>query len=272
VVVEESDSERSRVSQSFWTGGPGLTPIMLALGATALSFTPARRVMIGEGAHEAILLPTLLRQARKDIPSHTPLGFQIVGGLSEISATTASRLEEEAGTVLYVVDNDDGGRAAAAVLPQRVRDSGRVLTLGEGTDAECIEDFVAPSILVQAVDEAFIADGRVALRLQARDVPSIGRAKWLEDKLAASGCYEARTRLAQSAAVLGPAANSSTKRASPRSGHFLRLHTRRFQTISKPQSSLTYGRVSRVCGTVLVTTIQPGRAGSMYPARARRSL
>jgi len=205
VVVQESGSERSRVSQSFWTGGPGLTPIMLALGATALSFTPARRVMIGEGAHEAILLPTLLRQTRENVPTHLPLGFQIVGGLSEVSAGTAVRLEEEAGTVLYVVDNDDGGRAAAALLPQRVRDSGRVLTLGQNTDAQSIEDFVAGSILVAAVDEVLIADGHAALKLQTSDLPSSGRAKWLEEKLATNGSAEARTRLAQAAVVLGAA-------------------------------------------------------------------
>jgi hypothetical protein len=207
VVVEECGSERSRVSQTFWTGGPGLTPIMLALGATALSFTPARRVMIGEGAHEAILLPTLLRQAREGIPLHTPVGFQIVGGLSEVSAGTAARLEEEAGTVLYVVDNDDAGRAAAAVLPQGVRESGRVLTLGDGTDAECIEDFVAAAILVQAVDDVLVADGRLTLQLEVGEVPSTGRAKWLDEKLAAGGSEEARTRLAQSAVVSGAGGN-----------------------------------------------------------------
>ncbi|HEX5852228.1 MAG TPA: AAA family ATPase [Solirubrobacteraceae bacterium] len=203
VVVEESGNERSRVSQSFWTGGPGLTPIMLALGATALSFTPARRVIIGEGAHEAILLPTLLRQARDDVPMHEPLGFQIVGGLSEVSAGTAARLEEEAGTVLYLVDHDAGGRAAAALLPQSVRDSGRVLTLGQHTDAQSIEDFVAAPILVAAADEVLIADGHTALQLQASELPSSGRAKWLEERLSASGSEEARTRLAQAAVVLG---------------------------------------------------------------------
>ncbi len=203
VVVEESGNERSRVSQSFWTGGPGITPVMLALGATALSFTPARRVIIGEGAHEAILLPTLLRQTREGVPLHVPLGFQIVGSLSEVSAGTAARLEEEAGTVLYLVDNDDGGRAAAAVLPRSVRDSGRVLTLGKDTDAECIEDFVAAPILAQAVDEVLIADGRSALQLPACDIPSRSRAKWLEDRLSVAGAEEARTRLAQAAVVLG---------------------------------------------------------------------
>jgi hypothetical protein len=62
---------------------------------------------------------------------------------------------------------------------------------------------VAASILVRAVDDVLIADGRPSLQLQAGDVPSTGRAKWLEEKLAAGGSEEARTRLAQIAVVSG---------------------------------------------------------------------
>jgi energy-coupling factor transporter ATP-binding protein EcfA2 len=203
VVVEESGEERSRVSQSFWAGGPGLTPIVLALGATAFSFTPARRVMIGEGAHEAILLPTLLRQARDGLPPHLPLGFQIVGGLSEISKQAAARLDEEAGTVVYVVDNDAGGRAAAAVLPKHVRDSDRVFTLGDGTNATCIEDFVSATTLVVGIDEVLRADGRTPLELDPSEVPPSGRAKWAVDRLAQAGSQDARTRLAQAVVIAG---------------------------------------------------------------------
>lgn len=203
VVVEETGNERSRVTQSFWTGGPGLTPVMLALGATALSFTPARRVVIGEGAHEAILLPSLLRQSRVGVPSHTPLGFQVVGGLSEVSAGAAARLEEEAGTVVYVVDNDAGGRQAAGVLPQYVRDSGRVLTLGEGTDAECIEDFVAATVLLGALDSVLVADGLPPLSLTADALPAHGRAAWISEQLEQAGTVAARTRVAQAAVLAG---------------------------------------------------------------------
>jgi hypothetical protein len=203
VVVEECGEERSQISQAVWTRGPGLTPIMLALGATALSFTPARRVLIGEGAHEAILLPSLLRQAREHTPLRTPLGFQIVGGLAEISERAAASLEEEAGTVVYVVDNDAGGRAAAAVLPAHVRNSGRIFTLGEGADAICIEDFVAAEILASSIADLLSADGLTTLGLTAADVPPSGRAKWAVETLEGAGSNASRTRLAQSAVLAG---------------------------------------------------------------------
>jgi hypothetical protein len=197
VVVEETGSERSRISQSFWTGGPGLTPLMTALGATVHSFTPARRVLIGEGAHEAILLPTLLRQAG-DL---TALGFQIVGGLAEISTKTAARLDEDAGTVVYLVDNDEAGRKIAATLPAHVRDRERVLVLGEGSDATCIEDFVAASVLVRAIDTVLSADGLHEIGLDADDVPATGRAHWLEERLEEGDGPKARTRVAQAAVL-----------------------------------------------------------------------
>jgi len=203
VVIEECGEERSSISQSFWTGGPGLRPVMLALGATALSFTPARRVMIGEGAHEAILLPTLLRQARHERDAKEPLGFQIVGGLAGISPAAAASLEEEAGTVVYVVDNDAGGRAAAKVLPTRVRDSGRVFTLGATTDATCIEDFVAATILLQALDEVLVADGKPPAKKVLSDVPDAGRAAWVSAILGQAGIVGGRTRVAQAAVIAG---------------------------------------------------------------------
>jgi energy-coupling factor transporter ATP-binding protein EcfA2 len=197
VVVEEIGDERSRISQSFWTGGPGLTPVMIALGATVHSFTPARRVMIGEGAHEAILLPTLLRQAH----AIDSLGFQVVGGLAEISESGAARLDEDAGTVVYLVDNDEAGRAIAALLPQHARAAGRVFTLGDGSDATCIEDFVASTVLAQAIDDVLEADGRPGVKLDPDSFPPAQRAEWIDQRLEDGGSPEARTRVAQTAVL-----------------------------------------------------------------------
>ncbi len=203
VVVEETDDERSRLSQSFWTQGPGLTPIMAALGATALAFTPARRVVIGEGAHEAILLPTLLRESREHDQITEPLGFQVVGGLSEISARTAHALEEEAGTVVYLVDNDGGGSAVRAILPDTARDAGRVLVLGDGTDVVSIEDLVSATVFVAAIDAVLAGDRCEPLQIAEADVPQTGRAKWALAHLVEGGSPEARTRLAQAAVTIG---------------------------------------------------------------------
>ncbi len=195
-VVREIGAERSAVSQSFWTDGIGLSPIVAHLGATIFAFTPARRVLIGEGAHEAILLPSLLREARGgDV--HRPLGFQIVGGLSEVRRLQdASLLEEQAGTVLYVVDNDPGGMANLASVPQSARDDGRAFVLGEDTDVDSIEDLVDAGVFSRAIDAVFNASSKPSTEVQADDIPASGRAKWAEKLLARSDVKKARTRLA----------------------------------------------------------------------------
>lgn len=51
-VVEVLEYERSRILASAWTGKIGLSPLVLAMGANALAFTPARSAVIGEGPSE----------------------------------------------------------------------------------------------------------------------------------------------------------------------------------------------------------------------------
>jgi energy-coupling factor transporter ATP-binding protein EcfA2 len=199
VVVDPVGHERSALSQSFWTGGPGLHPIMMALGATALAFTPARRVLIGEGAHEAIILPTLLRHSRPGVAPEEPLGFQIVGGISEVHPKDADRLEEEAGTVLYLVDSDGGGRAHARKLPKAAHDAGRVLRLG--ADQSSIEDFVAVPLLLEAANALLARQGNRMFKPLKRDIPVTGRAQWIMEALRHRGSTMSRTLLAQEVVI-----------------------------------------------------------------------
>jgi energy-coupling factor transporter ATP-binding protein EcfA2 len=206
IVVEEHGDERSRLSQSFWTRGPGLTPLMTALGAGAASFTPARRAVIGEGAHEAILLPSLLRQARDNEDTLAPLGFQVVGGLAQISSEAAAGLEEDAGTVVYLLDNDQEGMAIRSILPEQARENGRVLVLGQGTDLVSIEDLLAAEVLVASIDEVLKADGHQPLGLEPQAVPTTGRAAWAVAQMINGGGHDARTRLAQAAVLSAPEA------------------------------------------------------------------
>lgn len=201
IVVEEHGDERSRLSQSFWTRGPGITPLMTALGATAASFTPARRAVIGEGAHEAILLPSLLRQAREGTDPLSPLGFQIVGGLSQISAEAAASLEEDAGTVVYLVDNDRGGAEIRPLLPRQARESGRVLVVGDGSDIKSVEDLLSAEVIVASIDAVLEADGHPPVKLDPKTVPGTGRAEWAVGRLIDGGGHDARTRMAQAAVL-----------------------------------------------------------------------
>jgi hypothetical protein len=80
--------------------------MMLAMGATALAFTPSRRAVIGEGPSEAILLPSLVREALPPSQQDEPLGYQVAPGISEVDPEEAADLEMEAGGVAYLIDSD----------------------------------------------------------------------------------------------------------------------------------------------------------------------
>ena len=63
VIPDPDDQQASRVSASFWTSGPGYSPLMIAMGAAAAAFTKARAVVLAEGASDMILLPSLIKAA-----------------------------------------------------------------------------------------------------------------------------------------------------------------------------------------------------------------
>jgi predicted ATP-dependent endonuclease of OLD family len=112
VVPRPDNFQISDVKNSFWQGAAGYSPLMLAMGAGAAAFTPARSVVLAEGATEMILLPTLLRAATGE----TELPYQVAPGLSEVPNDFLPQLDLEASRVAYLVDGDDGGATLRAAL------------------------------------------------------------------------------------------------------------------------------------------------------------
>lgn len=121
-VIPRSDNfQISDIKNSFWQGAAGYSPLMLAMGAAAAGFTPARFVVFAEGATEMILLPTMLRSATgmADLP------YQVAPGLSEVPNDFLPQLDLEAARVAYLVDGDGGGAALkksllAAGIPEQL--------------------------------------------------------------------------------------------------------------------------------------------------------
>ncbi|TLP92221.1 hypothetical protein FEF26_15040 [Nesterenkonia salmonea] len=113
-VVIDGD-ESSHVENAFWTmEGHGLSPVMFAMGAAAAAFTPARYAVIGEGASDMLLLPSLIR-ASVDLQR---LPYQVAPGLSEAPKNAFPDLDLEAARVAFLVDGDSGGEALAKKLCQ----------------------------------------------------------------------------------------------------------------------------------------------------------
>ncbi|RUA25819.1 MAG: hypothetical protein DSY74_07760 [Actinobacteria bacterium] len=112
VVPRDDNFQVSDVKNSFWQGAAGYSPLMLAMGAGAAAFTPARYVVLAEGATEMILVPTLIRSAT----GQTDLPYQVAPGLSEVPNDFLPRLDLEAAHVAYLVDGDDGGAKLKTAL------------------------------------------------------------------------------------------------------------------------------------------------------------
>lgn len=150
-VVQPIDSATSRLENGFWKRGAGFSPLLASMGAAAMSFTPTRHALIGEGAADAILLPTLLRQASGE----DRLGFQIAPGLSSVAAIAVADLDAEAGRVGFVVDGDEGGRAIVEKLTNAGVSNDRIIVLTDpktGEELE-IEDFVDFDVYVKAAND-----------------------------------------------------------------------------------------------------------------------
>lgn len=126
VVPRADNYQVSDIKNSFWQGAAGYSPLMLAMGAAAAAFTPARSVVLAEGATEMILLPTLLRAAT----GLTELEYQVAPGLSEVPNDFLPQLDLEAARVAYLVDGDDGGVALKKALLEAGIPEALVIDLG----------------------------------------------------------------------------------------------------------------------------------------------
>jgi hypothetical protein len=135
--------ETSYVENSFWRNSTGFSRLTIAMGASAAAFTKARAAVIGEGATEMILLPTLMRTV-----TGTEVPFQVAPGLAEASKDAYCDLDLEAARVAFIVDSDDGGSQLAKALGREVS-SNLVIELGlPGTEnlldlAQYVEVFAA---------------------------------------------------------------------------------------------------------------------------------
>ena len=179
-VVAPIGNETSEIRNAFWSGGVGLTPLTLAMGASALAFVPARFALIGEGATEAILLPSLFRAARGG-STERALGFQVAPGSAEVPKDLAADFETEAGNVAYVFDADAGGKEHAAKLADQAHTDGRVFVLGDGLDdGLCTEDLVAAATYAEAVNEILRDTRNVQDGISIDEVPAVGRPGYLD--------------------------------------------------------------------------------------------
>jgi hypothetical protein len=150
VVTPEKNGPHSSV-ENIWTRSHtgGVSPLMEAMGAATVSLAPSRYVVIGEGPTEAMLLPSLLREAT----GQEVLDFQVVSGIAESSDAALARLEVEAARVAYIVDGDkDGERHSDRLKGLRIKTS-RIVRWSGSSVGICLEDLLDADLYAEAINE-----------------------------------------------------------------------------------------------------------------------
>ncbi len=185
-VVSPVAGDRSKIQNAFWSsqaedGSGGFTSLLMAMGAEAVAFTPARRAVIAEGPSDALLLPALFREAA-GLGRAESLQLQVAGGLASTPPRLLPQLEGEAGHVVYLADSDPEGLNYEQALLDAGLPAERIFTLRDGEeDGLSIEDFVEKSLYVEVVNLLAVElRGHEGLPYELDAAPEAGIAKHAE--------------------------------------------------------------------------------------------
>ena len=147
-VVKQVDPGRSKLENGFWAEGSGFSPLLARMGSA-----------------DAVLLPTLLREAA----GVTRLDYQIAPGLSAVAASSVPQLSEEAGTVFFLTDSDEGGRDLRRVLEDGGVPPSYIFELSPGNECE-LEDLVEMEAYIAAVNAEIEGWQSTDLRVTSADL------------------------------------------------------------------------------------------------------
>lgn len=186
-VVQTEPGDRSSIENGFWSAQQkdhspgGFTSLLMAMGADAVAFTPARHAVITEGPSDALLLPALLREALGEGPDF-PLGLQVAGGLAWTPPRRLGALEDEAAHVVYLTDGDSAGDEYRRDLLAAGVEQSRIFALRAGSARGIsIEDFIHKTTYVEVINFLLIKlRGYAGPSLKVSEVPSVGAAKKVE--------------------------------------------------------------------------------------------
>jgi hypothetical protein len=192
-AIPAADSERSRVANSYWSvdcegqDRVGYTPLLFAMGAQILSLTVPRYGVIVEGPSDAVLLPSLLREAA-DLQK---LPYRVVPGLSELAEAQVAAISHHAAKVVCLTDDDEAGAKIRSKLTGALAPS-EIFHLGDVAPNCTLEDLVAPEVFANAVNSELNTWGLGSFRIDAATLPLTGRWRWLEQQGEASGTEVSR--------------------------------------------------------------------------------
>ena len=186
--------QRSRINNAFWTSGPGTSPLLFGLGASTLALSIPKLLVIVEGPSDAVLLPTLIRQATGLVN----LPYRIAPGIASTRPSDFTLLDAEGGRVVYLVDADAEGDSYLHALQEAGVASNRTVSW-----RQILSGVVSPEDLVRRplLLEAANLEGEpfwLGKRIGDADIPSLGASKAIEEWCKANELQPpSKTRIAQ---------------------------------------------------------------------------
>ena len=193
-IVPETDEvdgrqiqkDHSEAVNRFWIKGRSFSPLLLAMGAGAFAFSATQWALVTEGMSDALLLPTLVREATGE----KRLRYQAVPSFAEASADEIGNFDLAAARVAFLVDSDEGGRAHAQRLTANGVSERQILFLGGAPEnGLAIEDMLDAAVYLDAVNSEL--DAWHGLNFPEDQLPDIGRSKavseWCGEQSGRSG-------------------------------------------------------------------------------------
>lgn len=209
--------DHSQTINRFWTEGRGFSPLLLAMGAGAFAFSATQYALITEGMSDALLLPTLIREAS----GGARLRYQPVPSFAEATADEIARFDLVGGRLAFLADGDEGGRAHAERLIKQGIAEEQILFLGGADSGLSVEDLLTKTVYLTALNAELHAWH--GLRYPTDQLPDKGRSKtvqeWCTEQIGRDGKPIRLSKVDVAQQVL----DQRTKRKLLASGHRARL-------------------------------------------------
>jgi hypothetical protein len=145
------------------------------MGAGAFAFSATQYAVITEGMSDALLLPTLVREAT----GMNNLLYQPVSNFAEASTDEIKNFDLIAGRIAFLSDGDKGGRNHVKTLLANGVTEEQIIYLGGSSESGLeIEDLLVKSVYLKAVNQALKL--WAGLEYPADKLPEKGRGKAVE--------------------------------------------------------------------------------------------
>jgi energy-coupling factor transporter ATP-binding protein EcfA2 len=168
-------TDHSRIINGFWFEEHGFSPLLIAMGASAFAFSSAQKAAITEGFTDALLLPSLIREAT----GAKRLEYQVVPRFAGATAEEILNFDLIAPRLVCVADGDKGGEDHAANLAANGIAEDHVVFLGgDEKSGLSLEDLIAEDVILAALDHQLRDHD---LQYPPSALPETGRSKAIKD-------------------------------------------------------------------------------------------